>query len=222
MKKHRTKIILSILFALAVFLAFKRFNEQAVLKYIEENNGRISGGSYDWLPDSLQSMGNKVFGPKVYGVTFRASKIDDLDALSEVKSIVKLSLQNTQVSNIGFVKDLPNLEILVLNDQITSIESLKGKKSLKYLYLNGAPITDFRPLETLTNIHTLDLSYTSIANLDFLKNMKDLQYLDLTGTKVNDAGILLKHAKLKELNISNTSLKDSSLLKNLKVKEIIQ
>ena len=74
---------------------------------------------------------------------------------------------------------------------------------------------ELAPLKELTNLGTLDLSYTEItdAGLVHLKNLTNLRRLDLAGTKVRGDGLanLTRLANLEWLSLINTQASDAGL-----------
>ncbi len=79
---------------------------------------------------------------------------------------------------------------------------------------NFKKITDFSPLDKLTELKQLDLSGTSIADLDVIRNLTQLEVLKLNDTPLNNAPPLKYLHKLSTLEISNTWLSSLDFIKS--------
>lgn len=96
---------------------------------------------------------------------------DEATYLKELPDLKVLSLNNTQVSDAGLkhLKRLTNLKILWLdNTQITDsgLEHLKGLTNLEYLTLRNTQVSDagLDHLEGLTNLKVLYLDNTQVTD----------------------------------------------------------
>ena len=129
---------------------------------------------------------------------------DDVARLTAVKSLERLDLSFTYVTDAGIQKlqQLPNLHELNLDtaEALTDAAAsyLRGAKQLQKLVLRGVDITDVGMpyLAALTNLKSLDLSYTMIGDvgLESLPALGRLEVLDLGGTRIT--GINLNFLKL--------------------------
>lgn len=77
--------------------------------------------------------------------------VSDLEKLGELTKLRDLRIYNTDsISDISFVSELNNLEILHLVDnQIKDVSPIAGLNNLEYLKLAGNPISDYTPLEPI-------------------------------------------------------------------------
>lgn len=119
-------------------------------------------------------------------VNYGVSGIDDsgLDSLTGLKSLKKLTLNNTKITDGGLakIKSLSTIEKLYLVDtKITdaAIDHLKELKNLQVLSLAGTGVTD--------------------ASLEKLKAMPKLNQLFVYGTKVSDEGVKKLKAAMPKL-----------------------
>ncbi len=80
-------------------------------------------------------------------------------------------------------------------------ENGSAKLDLSYCDLTEIP-KEVIELNLLTNLTTLDLSYTEITNLSFLQPPTNLTTLNLSYNKITDLSFLQPHTNLTTLNLS--------------------
>ncbi|CAL6025252.1 leucine-rich_repeat domain-containing protein [Hexamita inflata] len=89
------------------------------------------------------------------------------------------------------------------------------KMNLKSLDLQYNKITDFSPLQTHYNLHSLNLAYNGAKNVkDFIK-CSELQTLVLNMNKINDCSGLEQIINLQILNLGYNQFKNINPLQNL-------
>ena len=86
---------------------------------------------------------------------------------------------------------------------------------------NKYDITSLEPLSKLTELHTLDISYTLINDLYPIRNLVNLQDLNISNTPVNNLDALVYSMSLQKLNISNTQVYSLNAIVNLSNLKII-
>ncbi len=129
-----------------------------------------------------------------------------------------LGLDRLEAPNAG-IKDLTGLEHAVHLRRL----------NLDYRYISGegnvnsSAVTDFSPLEKLTNLQTLLLSYMSnLVDVSALANLTQLEVLELSNTAVSDVSALANLTQLEVLELSNTAVSDVSALANLTQLEVLE
>jgi internalin A len=70
------------------------------------------------------------------------------------------------------------------------VRQLAELKELRHLSLNGPELSDLAPLQSLTNLQTLDCSLTLVSDLAPLQSLTKLQVLSCAFTEVSDLGPL--------------------------------
>src|SRR5262249_35790330 len=98
---------------------------------------------------------------------------DDLERLTRIKTIKRLDLSFTYVTDAGIqhLQDLPDLEDLTLDtvEALTDAAAsyLRADKKLRRLVLRGTDITDVGMpyLAALTGLKSLDLSHTMVGDV---------------------------------------------------------
>jgi uncharacterized protein YjbI with pentapeptide repeats len=161
--------------------------------------------------------------------------------LKNVKNLINLDLQKTEISNTGLeqIAGLKNLQGLALptpkrewrsddpqddSDPIeiscitdAGLEPLKTMPNLRRINLHGAEISGagMEHLRGIIRLQELDLSdnYIRDENFKYIRGLGNLQKLNLSGTGITDAK--LEHIKglinLQTLDLSNTKISDAGL-----------
>ena len=133
-----------------------------------------------------------------------AASNNDVERVAEIKTLKRLDLSFTYVSDAGIesLQHAPQLEELTLDatEALTDAAAsyLRANKQLRRLVLRGTDITDVGMpyLATLTGLKSLDLSHTMVGDvgLESLPALSELEELDLGGTRIT--GINLNFLKL--------------------------
>ncbi len=103
---------------------------------------------------------------------------------------------------------------------VSSLEDLSLLPNLKSLTIDSvwdAKITDFSPIEGLSRLEELCISYDKEQEIDlsFLANMKTVKNLFLPGCNLKDISFLEEMPQLERLSLYETSVKDFSPLGKL-------
>lgn len=188
---------------------------------LESINGFISY----W--DDIMTMACEI--PNLKSLTFYHMYYNDSDSIEKyADKLSKIGLTSLNINGWNAVK----------NTNPISYEKLKGISkitSLQNLSLyNFGNLKDFRFLNSLTNLETLNLSNNNLNSLSFLKNLPKLKSLiinnntslnlngfDELGGRVNNLDLLKESFSkdLREVDISSTGITNeeiiSSDIKNL-------
>jgi len=93
------------------------------------------------------------------------------------EDMVCIDIGHMSISNIDFVKYMPNLEYLILaHTQVKYIEPISTCKKLKFLELDWSPVRDLTPLKGCTALEDLNLGntfadFTPVEEMSWLKNL---------------------------------------------------
>lgn len=138
----------------------------------------------------LSLMDNKVSDISKLGnlvnlevLVLQNNEISDISALQSLVNLSLLYLSQNKIVDISILGELYNLEILVLKDnQISDVKGISDQKALpklRELYLSNNLITDFSPLqvlsERLTKFEFLDSNNTSINTTTNPENTSDIK-----------------------------------------------
>jgi Leucine-rich repeat (LRR) protein len=129
---------------------------------------------------------------------------NDIDAVIEIKTIKRLDLSNTYVTDIGIKKlqQLRQLEELNLDTaefvSDISMAHLRANPALRWLRVRGVDVTDagMPYVGELKGLRTLDLSHTMVGDvgLEHLPGLSELEDLKLGGNMIT--GLNLNFLKL--------------------------
>ncbi|XP_029346420.1 leucine-rich repeat and immunoglobulin-like domain-containing nogo receptor-interacting protein 2 isoform X15 [Acyrthosiphon pisum] len=129
-----------------------------------------------------------------------------------------LILINNEISDIESLAYLRELQFLNLdNNKIRDIESLANLTQLAILYLYRNNIMDIKSLAHLTKLETLDLSYNEIMDIESLAHLTELETLDLSNNNISELkhGAFANLSKLQSLDLSYNFIMDIESLSHL-------
>ena len=153
-------------------------------------------------------------------LNLRGCGVTDLETISHLENLEYLNLHsNPAISSIGPLKDLSNLQTLILaNIPIgETIESLANLPHLKYLNLRNTNLVNISPLAGLTNLEYLNLhSNVDIQSIEPIRKMTGLQTLILKDVPIgSQIKILNGLHELRKLNIRNCGVTDIQVIGRL-------
>ena len=115
------------------------------------------------------------------------NQIRDISALSDLRSLVVLSLRGNRIVDIGALSALTRLQHLFLGGNgITDVSALGGLTSLTRLQLRANRITDIGPLAPLVRLSSLDISDNAIVDVDVLHGLPELYEVYLHGNPLTE------------------------------------
>ena len=131
-----------------------------------------------------------------------------------------LDLKELNASNLGII-DLTGLEHAHnLRELNLGSEHIQGQG-----YVNRNAISDFSPLEELTQLQLLDLDHIAISDItalmSILSESANLRYLSLSGTSISDVSALVGFTQLVSLTLSSNSISDIFSLAELTQLQIL-
>ncbi len=143
-------------------------------------------------------------------------RVADIDVLSNLKSLVILSLSYTSVNNISSLSGLSHLESLDLSYSfVKDFGPLEKVKNLKRIFINGNNLIDVSPLKIFKKIDTLYLNNNKLTDIDQLKELDQLKTLDLSENKIVRINSLSKLNNLNKLFLSNNKIENLKPISNL-------
>lgn len=135
-------------------------------------------------------------------ITFTDSNLEQI-----IREQINLE-SNTQISNRE-IATLTSLELTDTNRPISNLSGLEYATNLETLVIKNQPtITDFSPISSLTELNTLDISYSGFTNLTILSTLIDLQHLTIAGNAIQDISGLSGLTSLTTLDLSNNQITD--------------
>ena len=174
---------------------------------------------------------------ELVNLSFKDCVIDDLSALSQMKGlrelnlfdceqvdiasianakIQDLSIWDSNIINIEFLKNLPNLKSLDLkNCTIDDVNSLKSLNNLVTLTIENCNLDDISFVQDLTQLKTLRLPHNNIEDISFIQGLTQLDYIDVAHNKIEDISVFNILVNLENLSLDSNNIKDITPLKNI-------
>lgn len=143
------------------------------------------------------------------------------NSLDSFRYLKYLDLSNCSIRNLSFLRNLVNIEKLILsNNGIDDISVLFFLNKLKFLDVTNNLITDFSILNKIPNLTTLKFGKNPNQDFVFLKELKSLKNLDISYignyNYKPSFDIILNLPNLESITLMFNELDDISFLKNSK------
>ena len=190
MRKHPILALLTLSIAAGAWTRGAEAPQAGIVRSIEALGGSVDRGADGSIVE--------------VSLARTAASNNDVERVAEIKTLKRLDLSFTYVSDAGIesLQRAPQLEELTLDatEALTDAAAsyLRANKQLRRLVLRGTDITDVGMpyLATLTGLKSLDLSHTMVGDvgLESLPALSELEELDLGGTRIT--GINLNFLKL--------------------------
>jgi len=159
--------------------------------------------------------------------------IYDYSPLAACKRLTSLQIDDSDLTDISFVKYLPNLGYLSIRDnKISDLTPLSSCKSLYNLDIVGNPVRDLSVLSE-TDIEYLYISASSVEDFSALSNFENMSDLHMYGCGGRDLSVLGTLTGLKTLGLyaedyrannywnAQTPLSNLSFISNLETLETL-
>ncbi|MFH2123484.1 MAG: leucine-rich repeat domain-containing protein [Pseudomonadota bacterium] len=151
---------------------------------------------------------------KAYG-----THVKNESALAKSTKMVELDFYMSEIKEISFVKNMPDLEVLDLyaDKLVTDLSPLTGLKKLRDLNLYMTRATDLSVLNTLPALEKVWIQFSTVKDLSFLQNAHNLRELAANWCKdLTDISALAGKDRLKDLGLDDTKVADLRPLQGLK------
>ncbi|MBT2576554.1 leucine-rich repeat domain-containing protein [Bacillus sp. ISL-8] len=149
-------------------------------------------------------------------LTLRESNVTDISVISGLRHLKYLDLSSNLIESIQPVSKLENLDMLFLRDnKIADLTPLSQMKKIKILDLIGNNIKDLTPLFTVLSLEEVYLANNQISNLSGIEKLKNVKLLWIGNNKISDVEPISKMSNLIELEIADSEIKDISSLSKL-------
>ena len=120
----------------------------------------------------------------------------------DMLALTRLEVPNANIQNLIGLEHAHNLTSLNLGGAY-----IRGKG-----YLNSNKVSDFSPLEGLTQLTRLSLFHSFLSDVSFLSALTQLTWLDLRNNDISDVSALSGLTQLNTLYLYNNSISDVSAL----------
>ncbi|MBQ1632385.1 MAG: hypothetical protein II049_06140 [Clostridia bacterium] len=111
------------------------------------------------------------------GYTTNRMKTKDVQVLRYCKDLIALDLGHNDISDIEWIRDLQNLQVLILanNWDLVDLSPIGSLKKLKYLELFMCNFSDISPLANLPELLDVNLFITRVEDVTPLLSCKKLE-----------------------------------------------
>ncbi|WP_088809160.1 MULTISPECIES: MucBP domain-containing protein [unclassified Listeria] len=144
--------------------------------------------------------------------------IQDFSPLLGAKNLTSFSYESyrwlssdySAIDDISILAEMPNLQILNLNDnEVSDLSPLSGNSSIQTLILNKNNVQQLAPLENMNNLEVLYLNQNDLTSLDDLATLEGLEILYADSNHIVDVSSLN--------HLFNTMIKGSDDYKGLQI-----
>lgn len=131
---------------------------------------------------------------KVNQIYFACNDCEPEDYLKDFSDATDLRIyRSPQCKNLSWASGFTKLETLHLNDtQVEDVSWLKDMHELKWLEIYHSPVSDLSMLKHHTAIHTLRLQGTNIEDISIIETYKHLNWLTLINCPIKDYSPLFR------------------------------
>lgn len=141
----------------------------------------------------------------------------NIEPLTQLVSLRKLNLSNTQVKDITPLRNLSELQELDLSyTQVEDIAPLRYSDKMKDLNISRTAIEDIAVVENMPALERFALVGVDANDYNIISTLKNLKYLNLEGTRIISLMSLSSLENIQELNISKIKGINLDPLKGLK------
>jgi Leucine-rich repeat (LRR) protein len=156
-------------------------------------------------------------------LSFNPIQTETLSNLCSLKSLKKLYLEGTNITDTSALGGVSNLESLYLggSDVLDRVNGLERLKMLKHLSIEMTQITDIKNVHVSDSIRSLNMKSSKIDKIRGLDRFIHLEELKLNSSGVEKIEGLDELKELKRLNLYNCNITEIQGLENLKNLEIL-
>ncbi len=134
----------------------------------------------------------------------------DFSFLKKLTNITHIGFTDVALTNIEFVRMLPNLEHLwaYSNPGLKDISPMGACKKLKKAYFYDCPVTDISVCRQLPQLEGIAINVTGVTDLRPLEGCVSLSYLDAHNAEIRDLTPISKMTKMNYLTLEGNHLTD--------------
>lgn len=150
-------------------------------------------------------------------VVGKGKGIKSLEGLQHCKSLMKLDLENNEITDLSPIRELKLLQSIDLaSNKIQSLEPLTGLVAVQYLHIANNALEDLAPLSGMVKMQSLYAGGNRFKKLEPILACKKLWTLDVAGSPVEDWGSIGELKGLQTLNLKGCGAKSLEFTKSLR------
>lgn len=150
-------------------------------------------------------------------VVGKAKGIKNLEGLQHCKSLMKLDLENNEITDLGPLRELKLLQSIDLaSNKIQSLEPLSGLTAVQYLHIANNGLEDLAALSGMVKMQSLYAGGNKFKKVAPILPLKKLWTLDVSGSPIEDAGTIAELKGLQTVNIKGCGIKSLEFIRSLR------
>ncbi|MBS9366017.1 InlB B-repeat-containing protein [Listeria welshimeri] len=140
--------------------------------------------------------------------------IKSIEGIQYLNNLVKIDLNENDISNINNLAGLTNLKNLNLGEnlQLKDITALSGLTTLTNFTVGSLELSDISALSNLANLTDLWIASPKLSNISALSNLTNLESLTVRISPISDFSPVANLINLRNLVLDQDGLKDSDLI----------
>jgi len=184
------------------------------ISYLDIVGGRNPKVVFNESPAPLdipvEFLDDLMYFESLLGLKIRTLELEDYTPIELLSDLCILSFDNTNVSDLSFIKNLPYIVALsITNGTLTDISPIASLKYLEELYLDNNEITTLYNFSEQTSLSQLSLSHNQLNDITLLSYAANLIKLDLSENKeLSSVKPLATLAYLSYLNLLGCNIED--------------
>jgi internalin A len=144
--------------------------------------------------------------------------IKDFSFLKDLKSLTHIGFTDTDLTGIGFVEMLPNLEHLwAYSNPLDDISPMGACKKLRKAYFYDCPVTDISVCGSMPQLEGIAINCTQVSDLSPLRECLGLTYLDAHDARISDVSPISDLVQMNYLTLEGNRLADITPLLGMQV-----
>ncbi|CAL6075441.1 leucine-rich_repeat domain-containing protein [Hexamita inflata] len=171
----------------------------------------------------LQDKSGLQHSPKLQKLNLSGTKTTDIRTISQLFGLKELYLQYNNVTEISYLSNFVDLQILELNnnEQLQNIGPLKFCTQLTELSISETSVADLWPLQFMKNLKELKMYITKVVDLHPLQHLYILESISAYDARIIDISPLSKLTQLKDLKFWNNKITNAETLKHQKISKYV-
>ncbi|WP_412675767.1 leucine-rich repeat protein [Bacillus pacificus] len=146
-------------------------------------------------------------------LTLEGSEVRNIGAVSHLKKLKQVNLSGNKIENIEPIANLERLDTLHLqNNKIVDVTPLNQLKKIRTIDLTSNKIKDIKPLYTLSNLRKLYISSNQVSDFTGIEQLNKLSTLAAENNGIENIEPISKLDSLAELNLKNNEIQDIASL----------
>ncbi|MBC1665527.1 LPXTG cell wall anchor domain-containing protein [Listeria welshimeri] len=140
--------------------------------------------------------------------------IKSIEGIQYLNNLVKIDLNENDISNINNLAGLTNLKNLNLGEnlQLKDITALSGLTTLTNFTVGSLELSDISALSNLANLTDLWIASPKLSNISALSSLTNLESLTVRISPISDFSPVANLINLRNLVLDQDGLKDSDLI----------